>query len=198
MSDPWQGGRVVMGRRAVPGSLCAVAAAAAVLTGCSAPDTAPVPAPVQAAPPAPPAACLLDPARLAADTGLTWTPDQTTASDTRCVYDPGGPIAPAPSAAAPTAAPDPADFLAVEVAPAVADDAQTELDGVAGACADGSRAPVQDDGHGFVCRFRGGSVFAAAVRAGQLVTVSVSAVPEGTTAARLVLALQQQLDGLGR
>jgi hypothetical protein len=186
-----------MGRRAVPGSLCAVAAAAAVLTGCSAPDAAPVPPPVQAAPPPPPAACLLDPARLAADTGLTWTPDQATASDTRCVYDPGGPVRPAPSQS-PTTAPDPADFLAVEITPAVADDAQTELDDVAGACADGSRAPVQDDGHGFVCRFRGGSVFAAAVRAGQLVTMSVSAVPDGTTTARLVLALQQQLDGLGR
>jgi hypothetical protein len=185
-----------MERRPVPGTLCAVAAAAAVLSGCSAPDAAPVSPPVQAAPPAPPAACLLDPARLAADTGLTWTPDQTTASDTRCVYDPGGPVTPAPSAS-PTAAPDPADFLAVEVAPAVADDAQTELDDVAGACAEGSRAPVQDDGNGFVCRFRGGSVFAAAVRAGQLVTVSVSAVPAGTTTARLVLALQQQLDGLG-
>jgi hypothetical protein len=80
--------------------------------------------------------------------------------------------------------------------PAAADDARAELDGVAGACADGSRAPVQDDG--FVCRFRGGSVFAAAVRSGQLVTVSVSAVPDGTTTARLVLALQQQLDRLGR
>jgi hypothetical protein len=186
-----------MGRRAVPGSLCVMAAAAAVLTGCSTPDAAPVPPPVQAAPPAPPAACLLDPARLATDTGLTWTPDQATASDTRCVYDPGGPVTPA-SSPSPSTAPDPADFLAVEVAPAVADDAQTELDGVAGACADGSRAPVRDDGHGFVCRFRGGSVFAAAVRAGQLVTVSVSAVPDGTTTARLVLALQQQLDRLGR
>ena len=180
----------------MPGALCAVAAAAAVLSGCSAPDAAPVSPPVQAAPPAPPAACLLDPARLAADTGLTWTPDQTTASDTRCVYDPGGPVTPASSTSS-TAAPDPADFLAVEVAPAVADDAQTELDDVAGACAEGSRAPVQDDGNGFVCRFRGGSVFAAAVRAGQLVTVSVSAVPAGTTTARLVLALQQQLNGLG-
>ncbi len=178
-----------MERRPVPGALCAVATAVAALSGCSAPDAAPVSPPVQAAPPAPPAACLLDPARLAADTGLTWTPDQTTASDTRCVYDPGP--------AGGQSAPGPADFLAVEVAPAVADDAQTELDDVAGACAEGSRAPVQDDGNGFVCRFRGGSVFAAAVRAGQLVTVSVSAVPAGTTTARLVLALQQQLNGLG-
>jgi hypothetical protein len=185
-----------MERRAVPGALWVGVVAAAVLTGCTAPVAAPAPPPVQAAPPAPPAACLLDPARLAADTGLTWIPNQTTASDTRCVYDPGDPATTA-SSASPTAAPDPADFLAVEVAPAVADDAQTELDGVAGACADGSRAPVQDDGKGFVCRFRGGSLFAAAVRAGQLVTVSVSAVPAGTTTARLVLALQQQLDGLG-
>lgn len=165
-----------------------------------------------AAPPAPPAACLLDTGRLADVTGLTWIPDQSTASDTRCVYDPNGPapvVAPAPGTPAdtvPSAAPatmsapavDPSGFLAVEITPAAADDAQTELDTVAAACADGSRAPIQADANGFVCRFRGGSVFAAAVRAGQLVTVTASAVPVGTTAARLVVALQQQLDTLGR
>ena len=157
--------------------------AAVVLAGCSAEpggDPSPSPEPPAAPPPAPPAACLLDPGALATVTGLAWTPDQSTASDTRCVYDPVPPAGPA--------------FLAVEIVPATTDDPQTELDTAAAACADGSRAPLAAEGTGFVCRFRGGSVFAAQVRAGQLVTVSASAVPDGTTAARLVLALQQQLD----
>jgi hypothetical protein len=66
-------------------------------------------------------------------------------------------------------------------------------------CTDGSRAPVTGDpGGGFVCRFQGGSVFAATVRGGDMVTVAASAVPPGTTGARLVLAISQQLDALGR
>jgi hypothetical protein len=157
-----------------------------VLAGCSTEpgaDPAPSPQPAAAPPPAPPAACLLDPGALTTVTGLAWTPDQSTASDTRCVYD-VGPPAPAGEPA----------FLAVEVSPATTDDPQAELDTVAAACADGSRAPLSAAGTGFVCRFRGGSVFAATARSGQLVTVSASAVPDGTTAARLVLALQQQLD----
>jgi hypothetical protein len=47
-----------------------------------------------------------------------------------------------------------------------------------------------------VCRFQGGTVFAAVVRGGQLVTLAVSAVPPGTTAARLVVAFDQQLAAL--
>jgi hypothetical protein len=156
-----------------------------VLAGCSAePGGDPGPGPqATAAPPAPPAACVLDPGALTTVTGLLWTPDQSTASDTRCVYDLGSPAS----------AGEPA-FLAVEIGPATTDDPRAELDAVAAACADGSRAPFPAGGTGFVCRFRGGSVFAAAARSGQLVTVSASTVPEGTTAARLVLALQQQLD----
>jgi hypothetical protein len=158
-----------------------------VMAGCSAEpggDPAPSPEPSAAPPPAPPAACLLDPGALTTVTGLTWIPDQSTASDTRCVYDLRSPASTGESA-----------FLTVEIGPAATDDPQAELDTVAAACADGSRASLSAAATGFVCRFRGGSVFAAAARSGQLVTVSASAVPEGTTAARLVLALQQQLDG---
>ena len=139
----------------------------------------------------------------AAVTGLAWAPDPDTASDTRCVYDAGGPVpaGPTPSASA-SAAPSAGatgspEFLTVEVAPSAADGTRTELAAVSSACAAGSRAPVRADGSGFVCRFRGGSVLGATVQANRLVTVSASAVPAGTTAERLVLALQQQLDALG-
>ena len=50
---------------------------------------------------------------------------------------------------------------------------------------------------GFVCRFQGGAVYAAAVRDAQLVTLAASAVPPGTSAARLVVAFDQQLAALG-
>ena len=142
-------------------------------------------------PPPPPAACLLDTAAFAAGTGITWTPDASTASDTRCVYDPAGPAA--------GGADGPA-FVAVDVAQA--QDPAAELDRVGALCADGSRAPMATGGAtgspgggeiGFVCRFQGGSVFGAAVRGDQLLTVSASAVPVGTTAAQLVLAFDQQL-----
>jgi hypothetical protein len=157
----------------------AVAAAAliTVVAGCSV-DPDPVDA---SPPPPPPAACLLDMAALAVTTGLTWTPDPATASDTRCVYDPSAGAAMEEGPA----------FVAVDIAPAQGADASTELDTVAALCEDGSRAPV-DEG-GFVCRFQGESVFAAAVRRGQVVTVTASAVPTGTTAARLVVAFDQQL-----
>ncbi len=200
---------VTAGSRPVGWWACGVGLLVAVAAGCSAPSGPPAPAPEVAPPPAPPAACLLDTAGLTSTTGLGWTPDQTTASDTRCVYDPAAPNPPAagsgstaaePSAAEPTGAQPAAanSFLAVEIAPVTATDAGAELDVVAAACADGSRTPIADGGAGFVCRFRGGSVFAAIVRAGKVVTVSVSEIPEGTTAARLVVALQQQLDTLGR
>jgi hypothetical protein len=171
------------GRGAAAGRLAVGATVGLVLAACSAAPTTPTPPPVQAPPPPPPAACLLDTGGLAAGTGLSWRPDPSTASDTRCVYDPNG--APTPAG----------EFLAVQIAPITATDAGGELDTVASTCADGSRAALAQ-GSGFVCRFRGGSVFAALVRAGQLITVSASGVPEGTTAARLVLSLQQQLDGL--
>jgi hypothetical protein len=143
--------------------------------GCTAANDTPAPAP-QAPPPPPPAACLLDGATLAATTGLTWTPDQTTATDTRCVYDP---------AAA-------AGFLAVELAPAT-DDAATQLDTIAQLCVAGSRADVEAADGGFVCRFDGANVYAAMVRGDRLVTISSSAVPVGTTGAKLAVAFAEQL-----
>ncbi|MCY7343820.1 MAG: hypothetical protein LH603_18810 [Pseudonocardia sp.] len=176
-------------------------AGALLLGGCTPapPSPAPEPSPAtstsqvpsgQAEPP-PPAACLLDAAALAAATGMTWTPDRTTASDTRCVYDP---------ARDPAAATGGADFVAVDVAPSGTDDPAGELDTLAQVCDDGSRAaagPGDAGVAGFVCRFRSGSVFAAAARGGQVVTVAASAVPSGTTAAQLVVAFTEQLDLLG-
>jgi hypothetical protein len=130
---------------------------------------------------------VLDTGALAVATGLDWTPDASTASDTRCVYDPSG------SARETTPQEDPA-FLTVDVEPAEEPDPAATLDTVAALCNDGSRAPAGGDG--FVCRFQGGTVFAAVVRGGQLVTLAVSAVPSGTTAARLVVAFDQQLTTL--
>jgi hypothetical protein len=149
---------------------------AAALGGCSVATPAP-PAPP---PPPPPAACLLDTGALHAATGLSWTPDVSTASDTRCVYDPSG---------GQRATEGPV-FLSVDVT----DGPSTALDTVAELCDDGSRAPVGTGG--FVCRYQGGNVFAAAVRDGRLVTLSASAVPTGTTAAQLVVAFDQQVAAL--
>jgi hypothetical protein len=154
--------------------------AGASLGACSAADSpAPVPPPP---PPPPPAACLLDTASLAAATGLTWTPDASTASDTRCVYDPSGTPRPADGPA----------FLSVDVT----QDPPTALESVAALCEDGSRAPAGTAG--FVCRYQGGNVFAAATHDGRLVTLAASAVPVGTTAAQLVVAFDQQVAALGR
>ncbi|WP_300019574.1 hypothetical protein [Pseudonocardia sp.] len=177
---------------------------AAVWTGCTV-----APAPEQAAAPAPepvvpPAACVLDVAALAAATGLSWTADATTASDTRCVYDPDPdagdgfvsvevlPAAPAGADQA-TAAPDvPApDVPAPDVpAPDV-----PRLETLAQACAAGSREPVGTDG--FVCRFPGGGVFAARDRADTMLTVAAAEVPVGTTPERLTAAFGEQLAEAG-
>jgi len=162
--------------RRIVGALALMAA----LGGCSGP--APAPAPPPPPPPPPPAACLLDTAALATATGLTWTPDSSTASDTRCVYDPSAGRRPADGPA----------FLSVDVT----QDPPTALDTVAELCEDGSRAPVSTAG--FVCRYQGGSVFAALIRDGRLVTLSASAVPAGTTAAQLVVAFDQQVATLSR
>jgi hypothetical protein len=161
-----------------------VVAAAALLTGCtgtSGPSGAAAP---PSPPPAPPAACVLDTATLGAATGLTWTPDATTASDKRCVYDPSG--------GAGDSGDGPA-FVAVDVAPAGSGSPDTTLDSVAGLCEDNSRSNLTTTGDGFVCRFQGGSVFGAAVRGDRLITLAASAVPVGTTAARLVTAFGEQL-----
>lgn len=163
------------------GRAAALLVVAGLLTACTSEPAAPTP---QAQPPAPPAACLLDGAALAATTGLAWTPDQSTATDTRCVYDPAG-------------NPGPAGFLAVEVGSS-SDDAASQLDTIAELCQSGSRADVQAADGGFVCRFDDDGVYAALVQGGQVVTVASSAVPPGTTAARLAVAFTQQLTAIGR
>lgn len=178
-------GEVEIRSGAVRGGL-AVLLLVAVLAGCAAESRPPEPPPVPAAPPAPPAACLLDTAALATTTGIGWTADETTASDDRCVYDPAGA----------DGTPGGPEFLAVDIVPATGTAAGLET--VAAVCAPGSRAPVEAGDGGFVCRFEGGSVFAARVSTGRLVTVAASGVPAGTTAARLVVALSRQLDLLGR
>lgn len=155
---------------------------AALLTGCSVVGAAPDPV-RRAEPPPPPAACVLDGDALLATTGLTWVPDQSTATDTRCVYDPFGTgIGPA--------------FMAVDIGPAT-DDAPTRLDTIAQLCEKGSRADLDAADGAFVCRFDGGNVYGALVRGGQVVTVSTSAVPRGTTYARLAVALTEQLRSIG-
>jgi hypothetical protein len=156
-------------------------AATFLLAACSNEPAQPAP---QAKPPPPPAACLLDGTTLAATTGITWTPDQPTATDTRCVYDPSG-------------TPGPTGFLAVQVA-ASPDDAASELDTIAELCERGSRADVQVTDGGFVCRFDGDGVYAALVRGGRVVTVASSTVPSGTTAARLAVAFAAQLTAIGK
>lgn len=141
---------------------------------------------------------MLDASALATTTGLVWKPDHSTASDTRCVYDPAAPAGATPSAAAPSAAgsikPSGPDFVAVDVTRFTGDPA-AELDVLAEVCEAGSRAPAPD-GAGFVCRFLGGSVYAAVARNGRAITIAASAVPQGTTAARLVVAFTQQLGSL--
>lgn len=148
----------------------------------------------QTDPPAPPAACLLDPAALAATSGVAWTPDRSIASDTRCVYDVA---APATAGTTPTPADGPPAFLAVETAPIRAGDPTTELDTIAQLCAEGSRAPVTAPEGAFVCRLAGGGVFAATVREGELVTLAAASVPAATTADLLATALAEQLPPSG-
>ena len=171
-------------RSARPAATLLVMAAVVSGAGCSTVEEAPAP---QASPPptaAPPVACLLDTAALATATGLTWTPDASTASDTRCVYDPSGTPRP----------PDGPAFLAVDVT--TDPDPVTALDTVAALCEDGSRATAGTNG--FVCRFQGGNVFAAVVHDGRLVTLAASAVPPGTSATQLEAAFDQQVAALGR
>lgn len=140
-----------------------------LIAACTGPAPAP---PATAAPPAPaaPAACVLDMTALSAATGLTWTVDEATAGDRRCVYD----LQPAGTA-----------FVAVDVA------GPTDLETVAQVCARGSRTPVDVDG--FVCRLPGGGVYAAQGRPGALLTLAAAEIPAGTTADLVVAAFLAQL-----
>lgn len=177
-------GAKLLGAKLLGWALLGVAVLA-VLGGCtaappaSAPLIAPTPEPV-----VPPAACVLDLAAMATATGLTWTADETTASDTRCVYDPE------PGSGT--------DFVAVEVLsspPTSSGPAPAALDTLALACAPDTRAPAGSDG--FVCRFPGGGVFAARDRAGVVVTVAAAEVPAAITADQLAAAFTEQLTAPG-
>jgi hypothetical protein len=174
----------------VSARLLGTLAGAVWLTACTG-----TPAPAPAAPPEPPpppAACLLDTDALRVATGLTWAPDDTTASDTRCVYDPGTGTG--------------TEFVVVDVdPPAVTEpptpldeptplDDPTPVDDIAAVCAGDTRVPA---GSGFVCRLPAGGVFAATVRDGALVTLAAAAVPAATTADALGTAFAEQLTLLG-
>lgn len=174
------------------GVVAGVLGAGLALVSCT--SAAPTPeVPDPAPPPPPPAACLLDLPRFATATGLTWTPDPSTAGDTRCVYDPGGPVP--TGSATPTGSGMPPEFVTVEINDAELTDASDELDAAAALCEPGTSTPVGEGG--FVCRFTGGgptpAVFAAVAREGKLVTVTASGVPDGTTADRLAAAFTEQL-----
>jgi hypothetical protein len=150
---------------------------------------------------------------MAGTTGLAWTPDPTTASDTRCVYDPAPAARPTTirntttgntttgntATGAPTTTPAAAagaenEFVAVDIAPATDQPPAAQLDVLAQVCEGGTRAPAGD---GFVCRFGGGSVYAGLVRGRDVITLAASAVPTGTTAAALTVAFGEQLAALG-
>jgi hypothetical protein len=152
--------------------------ALAALSGCAAD-----PPLQQAAPPDPPAACVLDTAALDNATKVTWTPDQSTASDTRCVYD-AGPKASGPAGPA---------FLTVSVFARTQADAAAERELLAQLCSQGSRVDVNKADGGFVCRFNGDLVYGALVRGDQVVQVACSAVPATVESATLATAIGDQL-----
>jgi hypothetical protein len=159
----------------------AAAIAAVALGGCAADPPLP-----KADPPAPPAACVLDTSSLGSATDVTWTPDQSTASDTRCVYDAASP---------PKDASGP-QFLTVSLFPRTQADASAERELLAQLCLKGSRIDVDAADGGFVCRFDGNLVFGALVRGDQVVQVSTSAIPAATASATLAGAISDQLTNL--
>ena len=170
-------------RRRTPtsGGSAGILALAVVLGGCAADPPLP-----QAAPPDPPAACVLDTAALDNATKMTWTPDQSTASDTRCVYD-AGPNASRPAGPA---------FLTVSLFARTQADAAAERELLAQLCNQGSRVDVNKADGGFVCRFNGDLVYGALVRGDQVVQVASSAVPATVASATLATAIGDQLANL--
>jgi hypothetical protein len=159
----------------------AAVAAIVVLGGCAADPPLP-----SADPPAPPAACVLDTTTLASATDVKWTPDQTTASDTRCVYDAGSP----------PAGTDGPQFLTVSLFPKTQADAAAERELLAQLCQKGSRVDVNAADGGFVCRFDGDLVYGVLVRGNQVVQVASSAIPAATASATLAAAISDQLTAL--
>ena len=157
---------------------CAAGVALVALSGCAAD-----PPLQQAAPPDPPAACVLDTAALDNATKVTWTPDQSTASDTRCVYD-AGPKASGPAGPA---------FLTVSVFARTQADAAAERELLAQLCVEGSRVDVNKADGGFVCRGGGDLVYGALVRGDQVVQVTSSAIPTSMAADTLTTAISDQL-----
>ncbi len=160
--------------------LAAVSAAmvAAAVAGCGADP------PLPSAPlPDPPAACVLNTTALTSATDVTWTPDQSTANDTRCVYDAG----PAP------ASPGGPAFLTVSLFPRTQADPAAERELLAQLCRKGSRVDVDAADGGFVCRFDGDLVYGVLVRGDQVVQVAASAIPASTASATLASAISDQL-----
>jgi hypothetical protein len=170
----------VLRRNGDHGGIRAAAGLAVVLVlgGCAAD-----PPLTQAAPPDPPAACVLDTAALDTATKLTWTPDQSTASDTRCVYD-AGPKASGPAGPA---------FLTVSLFARTQADAAAERELLAQLCLEGSRVDVNKADGGFVCRGGGDLVYGALVRGDQVVQVTSPAVPASMAPDALAGAVGDQL-----
>jgi hypothetical protein len=158
-----------------------VAAGLVALSGCAADPPLP-----QASPPDPPAACVLDTAALDNATKVTWTPDQSTASDTRCVYD-AGPKASGPAGPA---------FLTVSLFARTQADAAAERELLAQVCVEGSRVDVNNADGGFVCRGGGDLVYGAMVRGDQVVQVTSSAIPASMAADTLTTAISDQLTSM--
>ena len=155
-----------------------IAALAAVLTGCTGAGPAPGPTPAPPPPPVPPTACALDPATLAAATGVAWTVDATTAGDTRCVY-----LA--------------EDQALLTVSLETGDRAVVTLADLPSVCS-GPVRPVPAAGEGaFACALPDGGVFAARGAGDVLATVTAGAVPEGTRAEALLAAVAEQLPRVG-
>lgn len=162
------------------------AAALLIATACAVGGCATDPPLPQADPPDPPAACVLDTNALTSATDVTWTPDESTADDTRCVYDAG----PEP------AGPGGPQFLTVSLFPRTQADAAAERELLAQLCLTGSRIDVNAGDGGFVCRFDGELVYGVLVRGDQVVQVSTSAVPATTAGATLASAISDQLAAL--
>ncbi|MGH3566363.1 MAG: hypothetical protein ACRDRH_10075 [Pseudonocardia sp.] len=162
-----------------PAVLTGLVVALTACTGGIPPASAPAPPAVPAPPPALPAACMLDTAALGIVTGVTWTPNATTANATRCVYDPSG---------APTAF-----FVTVDITALGRNAPADELKNLPGFCDAGTLTPFQAGAGAFMCLFQGGNVFSAVVTNDRVVTISASSVPAGIDKEQLALTFAADL-----